>query len=534
MAGSFPNDNNTQIARSINQAITGAHPEYTYWFDAWKTIRHCILGEYEIKRQGQRYLPRMASQSQDDYDAYISRAYFYNMTHRTINGLVGTVFRKDPKVTGVSLKLEPILKKVTKDNSNIVLFAKEIAYEILAMGRFGVLIDMDTEGKKSPFLVGYITENIVDWSTTEIGGRFELSRVVLREVKLNPETGKRPTDNKTATYSADYRVLLLEDGVYKQYLFKDKTDIPTSTEVSEEVFIPKNLGKPFNFIPFVFFGPLTNSSGVEKSPVLDIALMNVSHYQSVAQLEHGRFYTALPVYHVKIENENDRKGSYTVGPSVVWEYTGDKPPGIAEYNGSGLSYLERALEGKEAHISAMGGRMLDVRSAAVAESDNLVKLKEKNEQSLLLNVTSTINFGMTQLLQWMSEWENLESKNITVELNQDFLFESFSAREFRALTLMYKEGVLPIDVIYANLRKAEVIPEYLTLEEFKKQLDDPKNFPNNPDVVAKKAGYSDAKTQLRDEQLEKQIESDETIEGMGNETALKIAKMKPVPSKINF
>lgn len=513
MAGSFPNDSNPQIQKSIQAPVSGIHTEYNYWIQAWKLIRHCIIGEYEIKRHSVEYLPMLGAQTNDEYQAYLDRAYFYNMTHRTVNGLVGTVFRREPKALGVDKSLELNLDAITKDNLSVNIFAKEIAYEIISVGRFGVLLDMDVNGVNPPFLAGYIAERIIDWTVSEVDGRLVLTRVVLQEIKKIElsQLVTQPLTTVTSLYKADYRVLILKDGEYQQHIFRDFAEPPTPASIVEEVVIPKNLGKSFNFIPFVFFGPLSNSPGVEKSPILDIALMNISHYQSVAQLEHGRFYTALPVYHVQVQNENEKKGSYVVGPNVVWEYTGEKPPGIAEYNGQGLVFLERALDMKESHISALGGRMLGIRSTAVAESDNLVKLKEKNEQSLLLNATTTINIGMTQLLTWWSNWQNKPSKDVEFLVNQDFLFNTFAAREFRAFTLMYQEGILPIEVLYSLLGKAEVIPETMTLEDFTKQLDDPASFPNSPDYAARKAGFPDAATEIRNTQVADQRDLDKEL-----------------------
>jgi hypothetical protein len=51
-------------------------------------------------------------------------------------------------------------------------------------------------------------------------------------------------------------------------------------------------------IPFRFFNATTNLGDIEKPPILDILTLNLSHYKTYAQLEHGRFYTANPVYYV--------------------------------------------------------------------------------------------------------------------------------------------------------------------------------------------------------------------------------------------
>lgn len=60
---------------------------------------------------------------------------------------------------------------------------------------------------------------------------------------------------------------------------------------------------------------------------------------------------------------------------------------------------------------------------------------------------------------------------------------------------MYQDGILPIEVVYDYLKKAEVIPDWLELEEFKKLLASKNSFPNNPDAEANSRGFKRRKTE---------------------------------------
>lgn len=498
------NDKNLQVVTAVGQESVQVHPEYNYWRYSWETMRDTLLGEIAVKAKGTQYLPRMDAQDPNEYSAFLDRAYFYNMTQRTSNGLVGTIFRREPKVKNLPKQFEKSIKTISKDGSSLNTFIRDTANQIFDVGRVGVLLDMDKAGDGTPFLVNYIAENILDWSVVEKNGRYVLKEVLLREIEEDRETTAAQLRTTSLRYKAVYRKLRLDDdGVYRQYVYRTKFfNLALVTNEEPEVIEPKRLGVPFDFIPFMFFGTLSNNPQVEKPPLLDIGLMNLSHYRSVAQLEHGRFYTAIPIYHVQVKNSNDKGGDYVVGPNVVWEYEGDKAPGIAEYNGQGLIFLERALEEKEANISAMGGRMLGTKSTAVAESDNLVKVKEKNEMSLLLNVVTVLNEGFTRLLSWWMYWQNedLDKLETAVEVNKDFLFAQIDAREFRAFTMMYQDGIIPIDVLFDILQKTDIIPDGLTLDEFKNMLENPDQFPNDPDFEARKEGYPDAKTKVEVEE----------------------------------
>lgn len=505
---------------------TFVHPEYQYWQFWWQMIRDSIIGEVEIKRKNERYLPKMTDMTAPEYAAYLNRAVFFNMTAKTVSGLMGTLFRRNPVIEGLDESLD--VSDVSKQNQTLGHFVKEAAREVLSMGRYGVLLDMDEHGKRPPYLAGYITENIVDWTIEEIDGRFTVTEVILRELRLarplinpislTPAGRKLPkiknaqqqffSNDSTVTraarrWLASYRVLRLEPEnledptsrrIYRQYYHtSDHGDAsPEGTPFSS--FTPNWRGKPFEFIPFVFFGPYDNTPDIDKSPILDIVTLNQSHYTSYAQLEHGRFYTALPVYYTQVK-DGDENASYTVGPSVVWEVEAGVKPGIIEFNGSGLKFLENACNTKEDQIAAIGGRLVGVERVSAGESNNKLKVQEANEGALLLNVANVIDSGFTSLLRWWSYWQDVpeeEAALISFETNKDFLLNTVGAREFRAIQMMYESGVIPVAVLHDYLKRAEVVPDWMSLDQFTKLLTNAQSFPNQADVQARQRGAPNA------------------------------------------
>ena len=133
---------------------------------------------------------------------------------------------------------------------------------------------------------------------------------------------------------------------------------------------------------------------------------------------------------------------------------------------------------------------------------------------------------------------NESSEGLEFRVNQDFLLDQAAAREFRAITMMYQAGLIGIEIIYEYFLKADVIPEYVTLEMFTKMLNDQAQFPNNPDFESRKAGFPNAQQQRADElardlddnetdRLDTELESDETIAEESRKSAEKVAKEQP-------
>lgn len=508
--------------------------DYNNWRMIWQAIRHAMIGEVEIKRHGHTYLPQPDGMDEDQYAAYLDRAVFYNMVYRTVTGLTGAIFRRDPRVLNAGPRLEQMMPRISKDGLSLSIFAKVIAQEMLSVGRYGVLVDKPTTDGPNvrPYLAGYTCENILDWSTIEIDGRDEFDYILLREFDTDRRlyvfegTEAKPNSQYGQLYF-NYRILRLtwdeefQRHVYQQEFYSSPGE-DADLSSTPQVFTPMVYGRPMDRIPFRFFNATTNLPDVEKPPILDILTLNMSHYKTYAQLEHGRFYTANPVYYVTGGTEDD---SYHIGPSVVWEVGSNEKAGIIEFNGHGLKSLETALETKESQVASLGGRLIGDSNTA-GQSDNQIKLKDRNEQSLLLNVTTVINENFTFLLRVMAQWVN-EDQEVTFRTNQDFLLDQAAAREFRAVTMMYQAGMLPIEIIYEFFLKAEIIPEYVTKEKFLEMLTDAEQFPNNPDFEARQSGFPDAKTQRNDE-LQRDLDESETErEEMDIEAKKEIAENKP-------
>lgn len=514
---SNPNTKNAQVRSGSLGYLSGTtivHPEYAYWDRAWRQLRDTYLGDEEMKRQAHSYIPMLETMSQAEYAAYVERAAFYNMVGKTVNGSHGTLFIRPPKAKNVPTQLEKDLKAVTKDQQSIHAFAKTIAREVLLMGRYGVLVERDTMEGRPAYLAGYITENIVSWDVKPLRGKYEVTEIILREV----ETRKVQRYGSSVQYFTNFRILTLEwndapdiqDYVYVQHFFECRENevVADINGVPTWSIMPTNRGQPLKSIPFVFFGSVENTPGVDKSPVLDVAKLNISHYQTTAHLEHGRFYTGLPVYYVQV-GEGHENAEYRLGPSTVWEVEPGQRPGVIEFSGHGLGALERALTQKEHQIAALGGRVVGVMTNATAESADMTQMKERNENATLLTIATNVSDGLTECLYRLAIWSDIQedrAKKIEFKMSKDFLFEIGASREFRAIQSMYKDGVIPVEVLYDYLRRSGVISEEMELNEFVKLLSKDKSFPNQMEVQARQEGYPDAETMWNDKNKEEQEE----------------------------
>ena len=65
-------------------AVNSTHPDYDVNAPAWSRARDVLAGEDAVKAAGEKYLPRLDSQSDEEYAAYKARASFFGATARTL------------------------------------------------------------------------------------------------------------------------------------------------------------------------------------------------------------------------------------------------------------------------------------------------------------------------------------------------------------------------------------------------------------------------------------------------------------------
>jgi hypothetical protein len=465
------------------------------------------MGERQIKELKTYYLPQQPGMDDAEYDDFLSRATYFNFSSRTVNSMSGSIFRRQPLVEGFTEALKLKLQTIAKDATDFDTFSSGACEEVVKLGRYGVLVDLPPAVTTSPrpYLCGYTAENILDWDEGTLdSGDTAAVRIILRETN----DGRNFATDARQSY-VRYRELVLlpnpQTGKleYCQFVYSAvNADATLDEKFRGPAIVPLMKGEPLNFIPFQLFGPHLSSWSVEKPPLDDIAMLNLSHYRSYASLEHGRFYVGFPVYTAE-EPTGGGTIDYKVGPSRVWIM----PPGgtarILEMNGQGLKFLENALTQKEMQAVSIGSKMLGAGGPTPAKGADQLILEERNEQSVLLKITRQMDKGFTNVLRWWAQWAGAsvdEVKKIQITFNKDFLFDAAGAREFRAIHAMYKDGVLPIEVVFYYFKKSYLIPDWMMIEEFKSLLEKTGSFPGQPDAEARARGFKDRQQELSHEE----------------------------------
>src|SRR3954468_15638818 len=169
--------------------VNTTHPEYDAAAEAWSRARDVLAGEDAVKAAGIRYLPKLETQTEEEYASYKQRASFFNATARTAEAYVGLIFRrplfvKSPAVQGrKSFGVEKVFANFLPDvdllGTALNAYAKNVVNEVVAVGRAGTLLDYEVHTEKRAFVKLYKAEQILNWRVERVNGRVVPTMIVL-------------------------------------------------------------------------------------------------------------------------------------------------------------------------------------------------------------------------------------------------------------------------------------------------------------------------------------------------------------------
>lgn len=467
--------------------IDATHPDYQTYLEIWAKCRDLIDGQDTVKAKKTKYLPQPSEMDEEVYkNIYLGNAIYYNASGRTAGGYEGMIFRKEPE-TIVPDSVKGFLKDISLSGTPFNMFARETVRELIDVGRCGVLVDVADESKtnRRPYLSLYATEDILDWDEKNVNGDTVLSFVKLREQVVEPD----PDDVWNRKTFQSIRVLTLgpviepdlqgiirniTQDVYRVrvYVLREITKDGKSTSdwVLEKDVIPSFAnGDPLTFIPFQIMGAVDDSPAVNKPPLLDLVNMNLSHYLTMAELEYGRFYVAMP--QVYVTGIGDDKVKLRRAPNTVWKFSDPQAKvGVVGGEEQSLSALEKADEDKRKMMASLGARLLEdqKREAEAAES---LRLRQSGEQASLSTISTSGGYGLQKVLEWLTLWSGASPEQVSVKLNSVFVDEKADPQIMATLFESLQAGKISFPTFYQNLVRFGLAREGVTAEQELKEID---------------------------------------------------------------
>jgi hypothetical protein len=467
-------------------------PELTDRLGQYQLIRDCIAGDQAVKKAGIKYLPMpmahdTSKENRERYEAYKTRAVFYNVGERTLAGLVGQVFNVDPIIEVPEL-LNPVVKDAGGDGVPLVQQAQSCHELVTQFGRAGLLVDFpkttgattraqQLSGEVRPTIHLYHPENIINWRTTKRGSKTLLSLVVLRETYEKTDTD----DGFAVEHDTQYRVLRLVNGLYEMQVWrKGATDAAFAPDPELGAMPVDAKGRRLTEIPFTFVGSVDNTPKMANPPMYALCSLNIAHYRNSADYEETVYITgqSTPVITGLTQHWLDEvlKGVIELGSRAAITLPENATASLLQMEERTAAFA--AMEHKERQMVALGAKLVEQKQ--VQRTATEAGLEEASETSVLGTITDNVSAAYLFALEWCGIFQGVISERqdsfnrtnddapIKFELNTDFSISLVSSEEVKTAVETWQKDAITFTEMRATIKKAKL--GYLDDEKAKQEI----------------------------------------------------------------
>lgn len=430
----------------------------------WQLIRDCLAGEEAIKGPNQKkYLPVPAQEediakTNERYDNYCTRAVFYNVTARTLGGLVGQVYSKAPTID-LPAELEFLKLDINGSGISLEQQSKKVLRNILSLGRAGLLTDYpktNAEVTKAELAAGYIrpqiiqydAEQIINWRVIAVGGKILLKLLVL-ERTIDDES-----DDFEIKKIKEWRIYRRSNaGVVTVEIITENMNTQTSTGPTQ---VTDHTGKAFDEIPFVFIGVENNDPEVDLPTLYDLAILNIGHYRNSADFEESSFMVGQPTLWMSGVTEtwvtNVFKGSVRVGSRGGIPLPIGGAAGLLQAQPNSLPAA--GMQEKEQQMVALGARLVQMkqvqRTATEASQDKV------SEVSILASAARNTSAAYTAAFRYAAKFLGSDASTVVFELTTDYELSRLTPQEQLQLVASWQAGAITDSEMRYSMRQGGI------------------------------------------------------------------------------
>ena len=404
------------------------------------------------------YLGYLTNEGAALYAKYISNAYFYGATGRTVEGLVGLIFSK-PAATNIQPKVKYLIDNADGRGNSLSIIARRACVEAFISPQSGFLVARPTtppgaselqveKNNLRPKIIHYKFKNIINWDYETVNNIDTLSMLVLKE-----STTKR--DGYKVESIEQYRVLELIDGVYNQSIYDDAGQV-----ISPVAPVTIN-GKTSEIIPFFWV-----NEGVDRKPAIsDLVDANLQHYKIFADYGSKLHHSSFIIY---TETGARPDSNMLIGNGVKWTNSDESAAfGILQPDGNADSH-RIALQDMEQRMAALGAEQLKPRLAS-AESGEAKSLDQVAQNSTTANVANAVSATVRKAIDFVNFWMRGSGES-EYKLNTDYNPTGMNPQMLTSLLAAWQGGAISYETFYDNLQRGEIASVLKNAEDEKNDI----------------------------------------------------------------
>ena len=434
----------------------------------WEIMKAVTNGTEYLRDNSEAFLPL---EPREDYTAYLSRvnrAVFSPYTQRLIRAATGLIMRKPITLIGDSYWTDVFAKDVDGCGSDLDEYARRVLICSLTYGQSHILVDYpaptgalslaeERAQNRRPYWIEIDPTNIYGWRLDREVNYGSLIQVRIAEKAVVPsgEFGEQVFDQvrviepgKFSIYrkvSPKKDLINLEDSSYA-----GNFDGPENEKNYELVDSGEfSLGE----VPLVSVYSGKTDTLTSKPPLLDIAYLNLAHFQRQADLIHSLHVASQPM--LVLEGWDDQTKDTVISVNYAMATQPGNKVYYVEPASSAFEAQTNEIQELQTQMATLGISTLS-QQKFVAESADARRLDRVDTNSMLSMVSLELEQKLQKVFNLSANYLGIEPPE--VKISRDFDIERLIGQDITALTSLFDQKVIDREEFRDILVQGEVLP----------------------------------------------------------------------------
>jgi len=434
----------------------------------WEIMKAVTEGTDYLRQNSEAFLPLEPREDFDAYLARVNRAVFSPFTQRLIRAATGLVLRKPITLTGDPYWTEMFKMDVDGCKSDLDEYARRLLMCSLTYGQSHILVDYpapsgavslaeEREQNRRPYWIEIDPNNIYGWRLDRESNYGNLIQVRLAEKAVLPsgQFGEKVFDQIRVIEPGRYRVFRKKEQIEEMYDVSDNSTVGEFEVATTQKDYKQVESGSFSLgeIPLVTIYSGKTDNLVSKPPLLDIAYLNIAHFQRQADLIHSLHVASQPM--LVMEGYDDQTKDLAISVNYA----------MATQPGNKIYYVEpasSAFDAQSAEIKELQMQMATLgistlsQQKFVAESADARRLDRVDTNSMLAMVSMELEQKLQKAFNLSAEYVGIEPPE--VKISRDFDIERLIGQDITALTSLFDQQVIDREEFRDILVQGEVLP----------------------------------------------------------------------------
>lgn len=414
-------------------------------------------GTRAMRAAGERYLPKWPNEDAESYKTRLATSVLFPAFKRTVFTLAGKPFSK-PLTIGedVPPQLAEWSEDVDLEGRNLHTFAHDLMKCALAQGLCGVLVDypVKPEGVRTladertaglrPYFVHIKPEQLIGWISARVAGKWVIQQLRILECVQEPA-------GEFATKEVK-QVRVLQPGSWATYR--------QSQQKPEDWVLHEDGVTSLAYVPFIPVYGDREGFMAGKSPLIEVAHMNVEHWQSASDQRTILHVARVPV--LTIIGIDDDNFKLTLGASAAVKLPLNGDMKYVEHSGAAITAGQNDLDKLEERMRQAGAELLVIKPMAVTATQ--VSTENSVGMCALQSIASGLEDAIDSGLQMMADWAGLpEGGHVT--LFSDYASNNLTDASAQLIVTAQQGGLISKETAISELKRRGTLAAEVNAEE---------------------------------------------------------------------